>query len=188
MRATPDYSGHPKCQSLADEEKDNEDHASAWCDLDGARQWHRLGLCRQWRRSVQLFTSVEAQKQQHSLAVGAQSPPLFTGGGVGVVCGLPWRRPITLLPTGISPRGTSGVRAESGAATTGTAAELSSQKLTKPADRAFVHQTFNAADRSPVKCIGPTSCSGPRFDCVSRLLRKTQDPRLHVATQRWWLS
>jgi hypothetical protein len=31
-----------------------------------------------------LFTSVEAQQQQHSLAVGAQSPPLFTSGGVGV--------------------------------------------------------------------------------------------------------
>ena len=31
-----------------------------------------------------LFTSVEAQQRQHSLAVGAQSPPLFTGGGVGV--------------------------------------------------------------------------------------------------------
>jgi hypothetical protein len=30
-----------------------------------------------------LFTSV-AQQQQHSLAVGAQSPPLFTSGGVGV--------------------------------------------------------------------------------------------------------
>jgi hypothetical protein len=32
-----------------------------------------------------LFTSVEAQQQQHSLAVGAlHSPPLFTRGGVGV--------------------------------------------------------------------------------------------------------
>ena len=32
-----------------------------------------------------LFTSVEAQQQQHSLALGAlHSPPLFTRGGVGV--------------------------------------------------------------------------------------------------------
>ena len=31
-----------------------------------------------------LFTSVEAQQRQHSLEVGAQLPPLFTSGGVGV--------------------------------------------------------------------------------------------------------
>jgi hypothetical protein len=30
------------------------------------------------------FTSVEAQQQQHSLAEGAPSPPLFTSGGLRV--------------------------------------------------------------------------------------------------------
>jgi hypothetical protein len=76
-----------------------------------------------------LFTSVEAQQQQYSLAVRAlQSPPCPPAVASGFACGLPWRSPVTLLPTGISRQETSGVQDESDAATTRSTVELSSQK------------------------------------------------------------